>query len=132
MKKFVPLILLTVFILSIPTTNTYAQAQCMENTQHISVDDEHPSISVGVLEGDISEEDIEDFINFLNDGEQPEKRSICLVHDYKYQGAVFAITHKVYASQPRCVEETYYLYECSKCGKRKYVLISSRRIVCCS
>lgn len=43
---------------------------------------------------------------------------------------VHVITHKVYASAPRCVKETYLVETCSNCDQ-EMTLISEENIYCC-
>lgn len=98
------------------------------------VHDDNCIHDIVVVDGKISEQELDEFAMYLEGEPQPAMRNIlCLLfgHDYVYQGAVITTDHRVYASQPRCVEEYYELYDCSRCGHNKYELLDSFRIYCC-
>ena len=65
-------------------------------------------------------------------GTTVQPRSWCWLtgHDYIYN-SVSAITHKVYASAPRCVEDLYTVTTCSKCDYEEIELLSTLNIYCC-
>lgn len=46
-------------------------------------------------------------------------------------GTTTTTTHKVNATSPRCLKETYSYEICSRCEYENYTLISSVHIVCC-
>ena len=51
-------------------------------------------------------------------------------HTYKTE-YVTAITHKVFATSPRCLREIYETNICEDCSDTQSVLISSTMITCC-
>lgn len=51
-------------------------------------------------------------------------------HDYETTTAT-KITHKKYATSPRCLLETYDVKVCTKCDETTETLIESSRIICC-
>lgn len=53
-----------------------------------------------------------------------------LGHEYVVDNIV-KITHKVRDSGLRCLEETYKIGECSRCGDTYANVINSRYIICC-
>lgn len=55
---------------------------------------------------------------------------ILLGHNIKIS-SVSAITHKVSATSPRCLEKTYDYEECTRCDYEKATLVCSEYIVCC-
>lgn len=44
---------------------------------------------------------------------------------------VYAVEHKVSATNPRCKKDTYNVESCTKCDHMDYELISSMMILCC-
>mgnify|MGYP007047873044 CR=1 FL=1 len=57
----------------------------------------------------------------------------CIIngHDLEYVSAELT-RHKVYSSQPRCVEEVYDVEQCKRCDYANYSLRSSTRVYCCN
>lgn len=75
-------------------------------------------------------------IDFLNNEDSGISTSgfniLCLFgHDYK-TGTVTTVTHRVRASQPRCLQELFEVGECKRCGNTYSNLIHSSYITCCS
>lgn len=63
---------------------------------------------------------------------QTERGLTCTLfgHDYEYT-TVTKITHKYYASSPRCREETYRVGICSRCDDSTQTLEATIRLYCC-
>ncbi len=56
----------------------------------------------------------------------------CIILGHKYNvETVTATKHKVNATAPRCLEETYEVRVCSKCGDTQQTLLRSRYKNCC-
>lgn len=57
----------------------------------------------------------------------------CTLFGHKLEtGTTSVVTHKVSATAPRCLRETYDYEICSRCDYSNYTLIGSEYIYCCS
>lgn len=64
--------------------------------------------------------------------QQGTRGILCTLFGHKLEtGTTKTITHKVRATSPRCLEQTYEYEICTRCDYSNYTLISSRYIVCC-
>lgn len=83
----------------------------------------------------LSAEELEAILNDLaGDAETTQAiNGFCLVFGHKLvRGNFKEIKHKVYEISPRCIENTYHIEVCSRCGYKEETLLSSQRIFCCS
>lgn len=56
----------------------------------------------------------------------------CTLFGHSYEvGSVTTITHRVNSYQPRCFEETFLIYKCTRCGYTEVERISFGYITCC-
>lgn len=60
------------------------------------------------------------------------KGILCLFGHNLTTERVQYITHRYYASIPRCLQETYDVSTCSRCDYTSSTFVSSRRVPCCS
>lgn len=64
--------------------------------------------------------------------QQAAKGILCTLFGHNLDtGVAKTITHKVRATSPRCLEETYEYQVCTRCDFSDSILIGSRYIVCC-
>ena len=72
---------------------------------------------------------------YLLTGEQPLSRNIIcdlLGHNMSLSGTgLKVISHRVRSTNPRCLEETYDVYTCSRCSHISSTLIGRSPMSCC-
>lgn len=68
----------------------------------------------------------------VNNGSSQSARGLLCLFGHKMEyTTTTAITHKVYATSPRCLQSTYNVGACSRCDHTESTLISEKYIVCC-
>ncbi len=76
----------------------------------------------------------ESFIQILtqNEYDTPEPCSILCLFGHKFEaGIVRTITHEVNSYQPKCLEETFELRQCTRCDEQEVERIGYCYIICC-
>ncbi len=64
--------------------------------------------------------------------QQPAPCGILCLFGHNYvTSSVSVITHEVYSTQPKCMEEEFEVSECTRCDKTKVEQIGTFYIVCC-
>ena len=88
-----------------------------------------------VFYDDVSEETAAKIISHFNGENAPDASTYgltCTLFGHKLDyGTTSAITHKVNATSPRCLKETFNYEICTRCDYSKYTLLGSEYIVCC-
>lgn len=65
------------------------------------------------------------------DGEQT-RNILCTLFGHKNETSVtISITHNVYTTSPKCVQNTYLTYTCTRCGNVETELTGSERVSTC-
>ncbi len=128
MKKIIALIMVAVSLFSVMSMSVYAEGT-EENTVTVTVNDVE-----FVFDADTSE----DFRNkviahyFNHDNCATTYGLTCTLFGHKIESSVVvAVTHKVNATDPRCLEKRYNAETCSRCDYTNSTLLSSIYISCC-
>lgn len=129
MKKIIALIMVVVSIFSVMSITSYAE-ETTENTITVTVNEIE-----FIFEANTSEEfrnkAIAHHLNHGDDGAAAYGLT-CTLFGHKLESSVITtITHKVSATAPRCLRETYDTEACSRCDYTSSTLISSVYISCC-
>lgn len=128
MKKIIALIMVAVSLFSVMSMSVYAEGT-EENTVTVTVNDVE-----FVFDADTSE----DFRNktiahyFNHDDGATAYGLTCTLFGHKLESsATYAITHKVNATDPRCLRKTFNTEVCSRCDYTNSTLLDSSYISCC-
>lgn len=128
MKKIIALIMVAVSLFSVMSMSVYAEST-EENTVTVTVNDVE-----FIFDADTSE----DFRNkviahyFNHDNCATAYGLTCTLFGHKIESSVVvAVTHKVNATDPRCLEKRYNAETCSRCDYTNSTLLSSIYISCC-
>lgn len=129
MKKIIALILVVVSIFSVMSISVYAE-DTADNTVTITVN-ETTFIFDAETSEDFRNKAIANYFNPENDGADAYGLT-CTLFGHKLESSVITtITHKVRATDPRCLRETYDTEACTRCDYANAVLISTAYITCC-
>ena len=130
MKRTIKILML-LLITAMLTTSLLATD--IETPNHVH---EHDNITIILPEMDITKAERDKIITYLITGEQPTTRNIlCNLfgHDMEYTGSgIITVSHRVYSTAPRCLQQTHDIYSCSRCGELSSKLIGSFPMNCCS
>lgn len=127
MKKLVSIIIVAVLVLSF-CMPTYAQEEimCEHEVGEMTVIFDEPS--------DFTPEEKQHIIELLSGkGTEYQTRGLlCTLFGHTYKtGTVITITHCVNDKQPKCLEETFELKECTRCGNTEVDRLNHCYITCC-
>lgn len=129
MKKIIALVLVVVSLFSVMSISVYAE-DANESTVTVTVNK-----TVFIFDANTTEEFRSKAIAhyFNHDDEIAATYGlICTLFGHKLESSVVTtITHKVSATAPRCLRETYEMEVCSRCDYTNPILISSSYISCC-
>lgn len=128
MKKIIALIMVVVSLFSVMSISAYAE-DTAENTVTINVNDIE-----FIFDADTSEDYRNKVIaHYFNHDDNTETYGLtCTLFGHKLESSVIsAVTHKVNATDPRCLRERYNTEVCSRCDYTNSTLISSSYITCC-
>lgn len=129
MKKIIALILALVLVFSVMSVSVYAE-DTTADTVVVTVDNTDFIFNSNTSE-DFRTKFIADYLNPVDDGEEPYGLT-CTLLGHKLETSVSTvITHKVYSTAPRCVSERYSVETCSRCDYTNSELISRTIISCC-
>ena len=129
MKKIISLILVIVSILSVMSISVYAE-NTADNTVTITVNETTFVFDANTSE-DFRNKAIANYFNPENDGAATYGLT-CTLFGHKLESSVMTtITHKVRATDPKCLRETYNVEVCTRCDYTNPILISSTYIICC-
>lgn len=129
MKKIIAIIMVIVSIFSVMSITVNAE---QENTNTITV-------TVNKTEFIFDADTTEDFrnkaiVHHFNQGDEDATTYglMCTLFGHKLESSVITtITHKVRATAPRCLRETYDTEACTRCDYTNAVLLSAKYIGCC-
>ncbi len=129
MKKIIALILVVVSLFSVMSISVYAE-DTADNTVTVTVNE-----TTFIFDADTSEDfrnkAIANYFNPENDGADAYGLT-CTLFGHKLESSyVSAITHKVRATDPRCLRETFNMEVCTRCDYTNPILIDSTYITCC-
>lgn len=128
MKKIISLILVIVSIFSVMSISVCAEGT-EENTITVTVNDVE-----FVFDADTTEDFRNKFIAHYfdhNDGAATYGLT-CTLFGHKIESSVVtAVTHKVRATDPRCLQERFNVETCSRCDYTNKTKLSSAYISCC-
>lgn len=92
-----------------------------------------------IINGEVSAETKEKIERYFSSGEPITADGdstyglTCTLFGHKLEGTIVsAITHKVSATAPRCLEKTYDYEACTRCDYESSDLINSSYIFCCA
>ena len=128
MKKIIALILVVVSLFSVMSISVYAE-DANENTVTVTVNDVE-----FVFDADTTEDFRNKFIAhyFSHDDGAAAYGLTCTLFGHKIESSVVtAVTHKVRATDPRFLEETYNVETCSRCDYTNKTMLDSSYISCC-
>ena len=129
MKKIIALILVVVSLFSVLSISVYAE-EANETTITVTVNE-----TVFIFDASTSEEfrnkAIAHYFNHDDDGAETYGLT-CTLFGHKLESSYMTtITHKVRATDPRCLRETYNTEVCTRCDYTNPILIGSEYITCC-
>ena len=128
MKKIIALILVVISIFSVMSISVYAE-DTADNTVAVTVNETTFIFDASTSE-DFRNKAIANYFNPENDG--VTYGLTCTLFGHKLESSVMTtITHKVRATDPKCLEETYNVEVCTRCDYTNPILISSAYIICC-
>ena len=129
MKKIIALIMVVVSLFSVMSISVYAEG-AEKNTVTVTVNNVD-----FVFDADTSEEFRNRAIAHYFDQEDDSATTYgltCTLFGHKLESSVVTtITHKVNATDPRCLRERYDTEACTRCDYANAVLIGSDYITCC-
>ncbi len=129
MKKIVALILVVVSLFSVMSISVYAEGT-EENTVTITVNDVEFVFDANTTK-DFRNKAIAHYFNHGDDGAVAYGLT-CTLFGHKLESSyITATTHKVRATDPRCLLETYFTEVCTRCDYTNSNLVSSSYITCC-
>lgn len=128
MKKIIALIMVVISLFSAMSISAYAE-EATENTV---------TVTVNKTDFIFAENTSEEFrskaiAHYFNHDDSAETYGLtCTLLGHKLESSVVTtITHKVSATDPRCLRETYDTEACTRCDYANAVLIGSVYISCC-
>lgn len=130
-KRFLAIIMVIAISISlfvIPTSA--AEPEDTHNHDHIEIVFEDENLS--------EEFKAEVTAYFLNGGAEVDNEAVtygltCTLFGHKIKTTTTTIyRHKVYATSPRCVRETYAYDSCERCDYEASVLLSTEHFKCCA
>lgn len=129
MKKTIALIMVVVSLFSVMSISVCAE-DASDNTVTVTVN-ETEFIFVADTTEDFRDKAISHY--FSGDDEDSATYGLmCTLFGHKLESSVIvAITHKVRATAPRCLRETYDTEACTRCDYTNAVLISVSYVGCC-
>lgn len=96
---------------------------------------EKNKVTVIFPDNNFTELEKEKIVTYLTTGNQITPQNILcniLGHNMVLTGeGIKTITHRVRDTAPRCLEQTYDIYSCSRCSEKSSKLIGARAISCC-
>lgn len=129
MKKIIALILVVISLFCVISVSAGAEG-ASEDTVTVTVNEVE-----FIFDADTTEEFREKAIEHYLNGEDDNTTTyglMCTLFGHKTESSVItAVTHKVSATSPRCLRETYNVETCSRCDYTKSTKISSEYISCC-
>lgn len=129
MKKFISLILVVTLLFSVMSISVYAEGT-KENNITVTVN----GIEF-VFNADTSEEFRSKAISHYFDHEDNGTTAYgltCTLFGHKLESSITsAITHKVSATDPRCLRQRFNTEVCTRCDYTNSTLIDSTYISCC-
>lgn len=129
MKKLIALILVVVSMFSLMSISVYAE-ETTEKTITVTVNEVEFVFDADTSEG-FRNKAIAYYFNHNNEGATSYGLT-CTLFGHKLESSVITtITHKVSATAPRCLQETYNMEICSRCDYTNPILISASYIHCC-
>ncbi len=129
MKKIIALIMAVVSIFSLVSISVYAE-DAAEETVTVTVEDTDFIFYANTSE-EFRSKFIAAYLNPEDDGAEAYGLT-CTLFGHKLESSlVTSVTHKVYSSDPRCVQKTYNVETCTRCDYTSQTLISSTIISCC-
>jgi hypothetical protein len=129
MKKIIALMLVVISIFSVMSISVYAE-DTTENTVTVTVN-ETTFIFDADTSDDFRNKAIANYFNPEND-DAAAYGLTCTLFGHKLESSVITtITHKVRATDPRCLRETYNTEVCTRCDYTNPILIGSEYITCC-
>lgn len=129
MKKIIALIMVIVSLFSVMSISVYAE-DANENTVIVTVNDVEFIFEADTTK-DFRNKAIAHYFNHGDDGASAYGLT-CTLFGHKLESSVItAITHKVRATDPRCLQETYDTEACTRCDYTNATLIGSTYISCC-
>lgn len=129
MKKIIALILVVVSLFSVMSICAYAE-ETTESTVTVTVNETDFIFNANTSE-DFRGKAIARYFNSDDDGAVAYGLT-CTLFGHKLESSVITtITHKVNATDPRCLRETYDTEACTRCDYANAVLIGSEYITCC-
>lgn len=128
MKKIIALMLVVISVFSVMSISVYAE-DTANNSVTVTVNE-----TTFIFDADTSEDfrnkAISNYFNPENDG--ATYGLTCTLLGHKLESSVMTtITHKVRATDPRCLRETYNVEVCTRCDYTNPILIGSSYISCC-
>lgn len=129
MKKIIALMMVVVSLFSIMSISVFAED--VADIVTVTVND-----TEFIFNADTTEEFRNNFIAYYFNGATEDEAEIygltCTLFGHKMEyETVIAVQHNVYATAPKCVENTYSSEICTRCGYNNYSLVASRVIFCC-
>ncbi len=129
MKKIIALILVVVSVFGVMSISGYAE-DANENTVTVIVNETEFIFDANTSE-DFRNKAISHYFNHNNDGAAAYGLT-CTLFGHKIESSVVSVvTHKVRATDPKCLRETYNAETCSRCDYTNSTLLSSSYITCC-
>lgn len=134
MKKSKFIAIFLTFILFVSSLNLFAYAE--ESTENNEFNDTFVSDNLTIFfdqnTSEIAKERI--IAHFTQKDSTVESKGLtCSLFGHNLEtGVTHTVTHKVNATSPRCLRETFDYEICSRCDYSEYTLIASTYIVCCS
>ena len=129
MKKIIALILVVVSIFSVMSISVHAE-NVNENSVTVTVNETDFIFDANTSE-EFRSKAISCYFNH-NDNGATTYGLTCTLFGHKLESSyISTIEHKVRATDPRCLQETYDTEACTRCDYANAVLISSTYISCC-
>lgn len=129
MKKIIALMLVVISIFSVMSISVYAE-DTADNTVTVTVNE-----TTFIFDASTSEEfrskAIAGYFNAENDGAAAYGLTCTLLGHKLESSYMTTITHKVRATDPRCLQERYNVEVCTRCDYTNPILISSTYTTCC-
>lgn len=129
MKKIIALIMVVVSLFSVMSISVCAE-DIKESTVTVTVNE-----TEFVFDANASEEFRNNFIaHYFNENDEDSATYglMCTLFGHKLESSIITtITHKVRATSPRCLRETYDTEACTRCNYTNAELIDSSYISCC-
>ena len=130
MKKIIAFIMVAVSLFSVMSVSAYAE-DVNEDTIIVTVNEIE-----FIFDADTSEEYRNKIIaHYFNENDEDVATYglMCTLFGHKLESAVIqTVTHKVRATDPRCLRERYDTEACTRCDYTRADLIDSKYISCCA